>query len=376
MTSVEMTSVEMQQVNLGHEAFEHVREVMESGNLTSSQYSGGKFTSLFEQKMAEYLESDYVVAVSSGTTALQLSLVAAGVGRGDEVFVPSYTFPATIHAVESVGARPVFVDIDPDTYTMNVKKCNEKITYRTKAIIPVHIHGHVADLGAIHDFVSGTDVRIIEDCAQSLGSKYVCNYTGTYSDFGCFSFYPSKIITCGEGGLIVTNNRYDYDRLRKLRNHGRDTIGVIDAFGVNARMSEIHAAIGYSQMLRLRYFLERRRSNSELFDWELFDIYDLHLPYPKFDSDIHNCNDYTVRVDGDDAEKKTKDIVLNLNNAGYNASRYYTNHYHKSEQYKHLNITLPVTEDIVTRTFSLPVHPGVVSSDISEMSKIIRSVME
>lgn len=237
--------------NIPEAAVNDVIEIFSSGDLV-----GGKYVKEFELTFQNYLNTDHAVLVSSGTAALHLSLMALGIGNGDEVIVPAFTFPATANTVEIVGAKPVLVDINLDDYCINVSDIEDAITDKTKAIIPVHEFGQSADIKSLMQIAGKYDLMVIEDAACALGTEYRGKKAGTFGDIGCFSFHPRKAITTGEGGLIVSNDRKIAEKVRALRNHGiSDKYDIIYA-GLNYRMTDFQAAIGLSQIDSLEKAIE------------------------------------------------------------------------------------------------------------------------
>lgn len=245
------------------ESLQLVGEILQSGHLIQ-----GKHVETFERLLSEYLEAEHVIVVSSGTAALHLSLVALGVTHGDEVIVPAYSFPAVANVVELVGAKLVFVDISLDDLCIDVKKIEERITSRTKAIIPVHEFGQSADILEIINIARRHRLYVIEDAACAIGSRYNDINVGTFGDLGCFSFHPRKILTTGEGGAITTQNSDLADILRKLRNHGMQKVEHGQDFilpGYNYRMTDFQAAIGNSQMTSLPETIDIHRLQAEFY---------------------------------------------------------------------------------------------------------------
>ncbi|RMF28779.1 MAG: DegT/DnrJ/EryC1/StrS family aminotransferase, partial [Candidatus Nitrosothermus koennekii] len=247
---------------LDEEEKELVNRVIDDGSLTNATFNGGRYVQEFEKMLAEYTNAKYVVAVNSGTSALYASLLALGLKSDDEVIIPSLTFVATANAIVAAGAKPVFADINMDDYTIDPNDLEKKITKNTKAIIPVHIYGHPADMSIIKEIADKYSLYIIEDACQSLGSLYKNKHTGTIGDLGCYSFYPSKVLTTGEGGAIATSNKEFADRLKMIRNHGMLEGYDTRILGLNLRMGEINAAIGIAQIHKLAKMLEIRRRNA------------------------------------------------------------------------------------------------------------------
>src|SRR5579885_596000 len=202
------------------EEIKEVNAVLKERSLTSAANVGGKRVQEFERLLASYVKSRYAVAVNSGTAALQAALYALGIKQGDEVLLPSFTFVATANSVVSVGAKPVFVDILSNNYTMDPDDLRRKITKKSKAVIPVHLYGNFAYMNEISEIANKRGLDVIEDAAQSLGTTYKNKQSGTFSRLGCFSMYAAKVVTAGEGGAIITNEKGLYEKLRKIRNHG------------------------------------------------------------------------------------------------------------------------------------------------------------
>ena len=254
----------------GEEELEEVRGVLESGWLSQ----GPKLTE-FEGMVAERVGTEHGFATTSGTTALHLSLVVLDIGPDDEVLVPDYTFPATANVVLQQGATPVLVDIEPDTFTMDAGDLAEKITPRSRAIIPVHAFGLSADMDPIMELANMHQLAVVEDAACALGATYKGRPCGGLGTMGCFSFHPRKVITTGEGGLIATNDGALADRIRLLRNHGgirKDGRFTFEAAGYNYRMSDIQAAVGVAQMRKLDSLIAHKRELAALMTANLNDM--------------------------------------------------------------------------------------------------------
>ncbi|HEU03761.1 MAG TPA: aminotransferase class I/II-fold pyridoxal phosphate-dependent enzyme, partial [Nitrosopumilus sp.] len=205
---------------VGKEEIEAVTSVLKEGALTIAAKTGGKNVQEFEKLASSFTKSKYAVAVNSGTSALQAALLALDIKQGDEVLIPSFSFVATANAVISTGAKPVFVDILKENYTMDPDDLRKKITKKSKAVIPVHLYGNVAFIDQISEIAKKRRIHVIEDAAQSLGSTLRGKHTGTFSELGCYSLYPAKVMTSGEGGLITTNSKKLHEKLLMIRNHG------------------------------------------------------------------------------------------------------------------------------------------------------------
>ena len=237
---------------LDDDAKQEVMNVLDENALTSPAKNGGKRVQAFENLLKSYLQVKHVIAVNSGTSAIHASLLSLGVKPGDEVLLPSFTFVATANSVIATGAKPVFVDINKNDYTIDVSDVVKKINNNTKAIIPVHLYGHPSDMDEINSIAKDNSLQVVEDSCQSLGSLYDQKQTGTMGNLGCFSFYASKVLTTGEGGAIVTNDDNLYEKLLMIRNHGMVNGYDTEIFGLNLRLPEVSAAIGIAQMRKTR----------------------------------------------------------------------------------------------------------------------------
>ena len=257
-----MSSIKFSKNTIKNKDIENVKSVLKSGWLTH-----GKFTKLFEKKFSKFVNSKFCVTVSSCTAGLHISCMAAGFKKGDEVIVPSMTHTATAHAVEYTGAKAVFADVDPISGNLNLDTIKKKITNRTKGIIAVHMAGLPCDLGSIKNFCKKKKITLLEDCAHALGTTYKGNHVGNFGVSGSFSFYPTKQITTGEGGMVITNNKNFYNKIKKLKAFGIDTdvterkvVGDYDvkSLGINYRMTDLQAALGYGQITHYKKNLSKR----------------------------------------------------------------------------------------------------------------------
>ena len=339
--------------------------VIKSGNLTSAADDGGKYVQRFEKHVRSFVKSKYAVAVNSGTAALQAALYALDIKYGDEVLIPSFTFVATANAVASVGAKPVFVDVLRENYTMDPCDLERKITPETRAIIPVHLYGNVAYVDELAEISARHQIPIIEDAAQSLGSTYKWKHAGTFFKLGCYSMYPAKVLTSGEGGFVVTDSKRLRDRLLMARNHGK--LGGNDSrmLGLNLRLPEISAAIAAVQIKRLPMFLRQRQINARLLS-ELLSDAKAGLPSERTHVRV-NWYLYTVAVKNRDA------VMAVLNHRGIGAVPYYPNPIHRMPFYRS-GVRLPNTSWAASHVLSLPIHPMVTSKDIRLIAMTFREV--
>jgi perosamine synthetase len=353
---------------IGEEEGKAVSEVLKEASLTSGAYDGGHRVREFEHALASYLKVKDVVAVNSGTSALLASLMAVGVSEGDEVIVPSFTFAATANAVRACGAVPVFADIRLDDYCIDPEEVRTRITPKTKAIIPVDLYGNISKIVEIKEIASKHGITVVEDAAQSLGSTENGYFAGTRADLGCFSFYPSKVITTGEGGAIATNDETLARKLRMIRNHGMVQGYDTTILGLNLRMPEMEAAIGLEQLKKIESFIQIRRKNALAFNEQLRDAPNL-LPPREPPGSRFNFYLYTIYV------KSTRDALMQrLRAAGYGAFVYYDTPVHLTPYYQQFgSVSLKLTEDAAKHVLSLPVHPAVKPEEVEEMALLAKS---
>jgi dTDP-4-amino-4,6-dideoxygalactose transaminase len=353
---------------VGEEEAEAAAAVIRSGWL-----SQGKVVQEFEQAVASYVGARHAVATSNCTTALQLALIAAGVGPGDEVICPSFTFIATANAIRHAGATPVFVDIDPRSYNIDPDAVERAITSRTKAIMPVDQIGLAADIPSLCTLAARHGLRVVEDAAPALGATVHGQRVGQLSDFTCFSFHPRKSITTGEGGVITTNDGDAADRLRRLRSHAASTsdlwrhqsgttdFEVYTEPGYNCRLTDIQAAIGIVQMRRLDGILADRRRLAERYSALLGDHERVQVPFEP-PNHQHTYQSYCVRlVDGSSTRGQ---VMRALADQGI-ATRKGVMATHLEPCYRALapGLSLPVTERAATETMLLPLYAGMSAAE-------------
>ncbi len=329
-----------------------VGDVLRSGALTNPSFEGGVQVRSFEAEFAARVKVKHAVAVSSGTAALHLALMAAGVGAGDEVIVPSFTFLATATSVLLTGARPVLVDVDWETLNISGTSIKKAVTPRTKAIIVVHLYGLPVRMDEVMEVASEMGLVVIEDAAQAIGALYRGRPVGSIGDMGCFSFYATKNITTGEGGMVTTNNDELAERLRLLRTHGQLEPSNPYILGYNYRMTEYAASLGRSQLKKLDKFLMLRRRNARILT-EILENTEAILPFePKWGR--HAWNLYTIRV------KHRDELYEYLRKMGIGASIYYRRPVHKLKLFENLGygrLKLYNAENAARTVISLPIHP-------------------
>ncbi len=337
--------------------------------------SGGPFVSKFEQLVAEFCNVKYGIACSSGTAALHLTLLAAGIGYGDEVIVPTLTFISTANAVTYTGAKPVFVDSESSTWNIDPDKIKEAITSRTKAIIPVHLYGHPADMDPINTIAKENNLLVIEDSAEAQGAKYKGEHVGSMSDMSILSFFGNKIITTGEGGMVITNNLEFANKCRLYRDHGMSTKRRYwhDVIGYNYRMTNIQAALGVAQMGKIGRIIKRKKEIAKQYEKHLKNIPGITLP-----TEMPWANSvywlYTIMIDEGIVGISIDQIMASLKEAKID-SRPVFPPIHKQPVYK-TDQELPVAENISSSGISLPSAPEIRDEDIAGICEVIRNVTE
>jgi dTDP-4-amino-4,6-dideoxygalactose transaminase len=316
------------------------------------------------------VKAKHAIAVNAGTSALHLAIAGAGIKRGDEVILPSFTFVSTAEVIAMTGAKPVFVDIKPETYNISPRKIEKAVTKKTKAIMPVDLYGLPADMQPIREIADKHGLTIIEDSCQAHGAGYKGKPPGAFADAACWSFYGSKNMTTGEGGMIATNNSELAEKMRFMRSHGEKEKYKSLMLGHNYHMPEIQAAIGCVQLKRLPKFTAKRRENSKKLSAKLGKAESLQLPKePK--GYKHSWYLYTVRLKGARAKKRDK-IVETLKQKGIGAEVYYATPIHLMPYYRKFGkYRLQETEKAARQVFSLPVHPGVTAKQIDFISESV-----
>lgn len=337
--------------------------------LESSRYVLGPKVEEFERIVAEYLGTGHAVSVASGTDALHLALMSLGLGEGDEVITTPFTFFATVEAILYVGALPVFADVEPETLNISADKIEEKITRRTKAIIPVHIFGHPADMKSIMDIARRYKLSVVEDCAQAFGASCNGKKAGSFGDMGCFSFYPSKNLgAVGDGGLIVLDDEEITSDLFKLRNHGSSGSYIHEDVGFNSRLDEIQAAVLLIKMKRIDQYNAARRQKAGLYTELLSKKIACPVEKPGC---VHVYHQYTVR-------SPRRDIIQRrLREEEIASTVYYPMPLHLQpalESMGHREGDFPVSEQAAREVLSLPMYPELPEQDIERIAEIISRV--
>jgi perosamine synthetase len=359
---------------IGEEEVEAVVKVLRSGILTSGLGAGPMVTQ-FEKKFAEFVCVKHAVAVNTGTAALHSAIVAAGVKQGDEVILPSFTFVATAEAVVMAGGKPVFTDVDPETYNISLAEIKKNITKKTKAIIPVDLYGLSADIKPISEIATKRGLAVVEDAAQAHGATYDGKPAGVFADAACWSFYASKNMTTGEGGVVTTDDDEIAETVRLIRTHGEKARYASLMLGTNYRMSEVQAAIGLMQLEKLPAFVVKRRENAKRLTRLLAKTDRLQLP-EETKNRQHSWYLYTVRLKNATENERNK-IVEELRRKDIGAEVYYVNPVHLLPYYRESfgRRKLPETEKAAKQVFSLPIHPGVTEAQVDYIGKTLLNLL-
>jgi perosamine synthetase len=345
--------------------------------LRSQRLALGPRAAEFEQKMAAYVGVKHAVAVSSGTAALHLIVKALGLGPGDEVLVPSFTFAASVNAILYEGATPVFVDIEPDTYNLDPAQLAEHLTPRTRAVMVVDVFGHPAAWTEIDDFASRHGLKVIDDACEALGAQHAGRRCGQFGDAATFAFYPNKQITTGEGGIIVTDSTELAALCRSLSNQGRGKMGAWlehELLGYNYRMNEMSAALGCSQLGRIEKFLRKRERVAALYHERLRDCELLKLQVTQPKARI-SWFVYVVTV----AEGVDRDEIMRRLAAQGIPTRAYFSPLHLMpyirERVGCSSAPLPVTESVARRTIALPFHNNLTPAQVDYIATHLLSAL-
>jgi perosamine synthetase len=355
---------------LGKKELEAVKEVFESGMLVQ-----GKKVKHFEEKFAEYIGVEHAVAVTNGTVALDVALKSLNLGPGDEVITPAFSFIASSNCILFQNAKPVFADIDPKTFNIDPSDAAEKITAKTKAIIPVHMFGQPAKMDALKEIAEDKGIALVEDAAQAHGAEYKGHKAGSMGDMGCFSFYATKNMTVGEGGMITMNDKELARKTRLLRSHGQTKKYHHDTLGYNYRMTEFCAAVGSVQLQKLDEFNAKRRDNAQLLTNGIRKFTGLTVPYVEKDAK-HIFHQYVVRVE-EEYPRGRDELAGLLTENGVGVAVHYPIPMYKQPLYLKLgyeSTKCPNAEEACRRVLSLPVHPLVDREDIEYILDVLKDV--
>ena len=351
---IDFAGLHQQYNEIAEEIEEAVHRVLRGG-----WYILGEELASFEEEFSCYIGTRYSIGLNSGSDALLLAVKAFGIGQGDEVLTVSHTFISTVDSIVRNGAKPVFVDIDPDTFCIDPAQIEKKVTKRTRAIIPVHLYGQSADMTQIMDVAAKYNLHVIEDASQAHGARNKGKRVGSIGDVGCFSFYPAKNLGAyGDGGMVVTNNIELAEKLRMLRNYGQPEKNVHAFVGINSRLDEIQAAVLRVKLKYLDQWNQKRRENAGQYDALLCGS-DIVTPTEKEYAE-HVYHLYVIRC------KQRNALQQHLSKQGIHTQIHYPVPVHKQKAYQDLgfDVPLPVTERICDEILSLPMHPWLSEMDV------------
>ena len=382
-------SLEAQISEIGEEIEEALIRVFRSG-----KYIGGEEVASFEKAFATAIQTSYGVSCNSGTDALILALRSLNIGQGDEVITTSFSFFATAEAITSVGARPVFVDIDPENYLMDLGLVEKAITLRTKAILPVHLFGHPLDMDKIMAIARANNLKVVEDCAQAVGAHWRGKPVGSFGDVGCFSFFPTKNLgAAGDGGAVTTNDFDLATTIRELAIHGMPKRYFHTNIGYNSRLDSLQAAILNVKLNKLNKWIEQRKEIAINYINKLSVVEAIRLPSNSLTSNsAHSWNQFVIRiidnpfieninVDSEEVlDNKNRDLFKNeLQRLGVNTIIYYPIPIHLQPAYKDLGYkegSLPITEKVCNQVISLPIFPELKSIHQSHVIDKVREIFK
>jgi dTDP-4-amino-4,6-dideoxygalactose transaminase len=346
---------------IGEAEIEAAVRVLRSGMVVQ-----GPEVAAFEEEFSEQVDGRSCVAVNSGTSALHITLLALGIGPGDEVVVPSFSFAATANAVRLTGAEPVFADIEPGSFGLSPEAAAAAIGPRTAALMPVHLYGHPAAMDRLMPLAERHGLAVVEDACQAHAAALNGRPVGSFGVAGCFSFYPTKNMHSLEGGMVTVADPQLARHLRLLRNQGMEQRYVNEIVGANVRMTDVSAAVGRVQLARLAERTERRRANAGVLD-SLLEGGGLGLP-PVAEGARHVYHQYTVRVPGG----RREELAAHLAAAGVGSAVYYPTPIHRLQAFA-LELDLPETERAAAEVLSLPVHPTLRPADLERIATAVNS---
>jgi dTDP-4-amino-4,6-dideoxygalactose transaminase len=355
------TDLKAQYVSIKQEIDRAIQKVIDEGN-----YILGPEVKQLEQGVAAYCGTSHAVGVASGTDALVLALMAAGIKSGDKVITTPLTFVATTEAISRVGAVPVFVDVDENTYNINADLIEKKIDSSVKALLPVHLYGQSCDMDKITAVSAKYGLKLIEDCAQSIGTEFKGKKAGSFGDAGCLSFFPAKTLGCyGDGGMVVTNNPDIADKVSILRKHGSRKKNYLDMHGINSRLDTLQAAVLVVKLKYLNSWIEKRRANAAIYNEYFSKLSSVAIPMESAGTK-HSFNYYTLKLKDQDGRRDKLEKYL-LDN-GISCGVYYPVSMHLQQIYSNLGYKkgdLPVSEKLQDTLISLPMYPELTRENIA-----------
>jgi len=366
--NVKLVDINLQYQNIKNEIDAAVHRVLDSG-----QFILGPDVAALEKEAAQHLNVNYAIGVASGTDALHLALLACGIGPGDEVITTPFTFIATCEAITYCGATPVFVDIDPKTFNINPVKIKEKISKKTKAIIPVHMYGQAAEMEPILEIAKKFQLKVVEDVAQAFGGEYKNKKLGTFGDAGCTSFFPSKNLGAyGDGGMVFTNDEKIADKVKILRVHGSKEKYFHDLIGFNSRLDTLQAAIVRVKLKYIDQWNNMRIEHAEQRYNKLLSNCNVVTPYTEhYNKHVYHL--YTILINNREGCRKF------LNNRGISSAIHYPIPIHLQKSFEYLGFSaedFPVSSEISQKTLSLPMFPELKEKEITYVIKTVKEFLE
>ena len=355
---------------------EAVAAVLRSGRL-----SLGPVGPQFEAAFAEAVGAKHAVAVSSGTAALHLCLIALGIGPGDEVITTPFSFVASANCILYVGARPIFVDIDEHTLNLDSARLEAAVSERTRAILPVHVFGRPCAIDTIMAMAEGHKLVVVEDACEALGARFAGRAVGTFGRAGTFAFYPNKQMTTGEGGMVVTDDDAIAELCRSLRNQGRGGAGWLEheRLGFNYRLSDIQSALGLSQLRRVPGLLRRRAQVAQWYREVLADVEEIILPPPPPETTEMSWFVFVVRLADEFTGEDRDRLLQELRSRGIECSNYFPPIHlqpYFREKFGFSPGSFPVAERVAARTVALPFHGGLTCNEVSTVARAVREAVK
>jgi dTDP-4-amino-4,6-dideoxygalactose transaminase len=353
------------------EIWPEIQEAIE-GVVKTTEFINGPAVGKFEKEASHYLGISHCVGLNSGTDALVIGLRACGIKAGDEVITTPFTFFATAESISAIGAQPVLIDIEPDTYNIDPAKIEAKITKRTKAIMPVHLFGHACDMNKIMAIAKKHDLLLIEDTAQAFGGTFEGKQLGTLGDIGAYSFFPSKNLGAfGDGGLLVTADEKKASLSRALRNHGGLNKYKNEYLGYNSRLDSIQAAVLSVKLRHLDGYTKLRREVAKIYNGLLSDLPGVHCPVERPYAN-HVYHQYTLRIEGGRRDR----VHQALTDAGITSIVYYPIPVHKLPVYAGMQVSLPIAERASEEVLSLPIGPTLQKATQEKIATVVRSALK
>jgi UDP-2-acetamido-2-deoxy-ribo-hexuluronate aminotransferase len=370
MDNIKMVDLHSQYLRIKTEIDAAIQNVLDS-----TAFIQGKEVKEFEQKLSDYLGGAEVISCANGTDALQIAMMALGLKSGDEIILPVHTYVATAEVIALLGLTPAFVDVDEGTFTIDVTQIENKITSKTKAIVPVHLYGQSADMEAINRIAAKHDLFVIEDAAQSLGANYTMadgttHKTGTIGTIGTTSFFPSKNLGCfGDGGAIFTNDKVLASKMKMIANHGQKVKYHHDIIGINSRLDTLQASILNVKLKYLSEYEKKRNEAADFYDEQLKSITQIKIPQ-RFNKSTHVFHQYTLRVEN------RNDLKTFLEAKGIPTMIYYPVPLHFQKAYQREGFgegSFPVTERLSKSVISLPIHTEMNTDELNFIVDSIKS---